>query len=258
MKIEVLLSCMNQKDFSITEKMNLTTDILIVNQCDENKYEERVINGKKQRMIYTTQRGLSQSRNELLNNMEGDIGILCDDDVIYEKEYEKDIKEAYVQLKDASCIVFNTQTIRDNHSYDAKKIYEIKETKLTNKNKYFTSTRITFKKRDIKKKNIWFNLNFGAGSIYSSGEEGLFLRDIRNKNLKVYEYPRTIATVHHQESTWFKGYNEKFFKDKGAWVKTAYPYTFFIVKWYYIFKFSNRNFKEMLKINKWITEGTRI
>ena len=64
--------------------MNLTTDILIVNQCDENKYEERVVNGRKQRMIYTTQRGLSQSRNELLNNMEGDIGIDmgCDDGLL--------------------------------------------------------------------------------------------------------------------------------------------------------------------------------
>lgn len=257
MKIEVLLSCMNQKDFSIIEKMNLTTDILIVNQCDENKYEERVVNGRKQRMIYTTQRGLSQSRNELLNNMEGDIGILCDDDVIYERDYEEKIKKAYSEIKEADIIVFNTNTIRDNHVYDSKAVYKIKEKKITNNHKYFTSTRITFKKKVIKKNNIWFNLNFGAGSIYSSGEESLFLRSARNKRLKVYEYPEIIATVHHQDSTWFKGYNEKFFKDKGAWLKEAYPYTYFIFKWYFIFKFGKKNLIKSLEILKWINKGIK-
>lgn len=133
MKIEVLLSCMYQKDFSITEKMNLTTDILIVNQCDENKYEERVVNGRKQRMIYTTQRGLSQSRNELLNNMEGDIGILCDDDVIYENDYEEKIKKAYLEIKEADIVIFNTNTSRKNNEDTSKKVYLIEKIKKTNK-----------------------------------------------------------------------------------------------------------------------------
>lgn len=255
MKIEVLLSCMNQKDFSITEKMNLTTDILIVNQCDENKYEERIINGKKQRMIYTTQRGLSHSRNELLNNMMGDIGILCDDDVIYEKDYEKKIKKAYSEIKEADIIIFNTNTKRKNYEDTSKKMYQIKKLKETNKQRYFTSTRITFKKESIRKNNIWFNLNFGAGSIYSSGEEGLFLREARKKFLRVFEYPSTIASVFHESSTWFQGYNEKYFFNKGAWLKEAYPYTYFIFKWYFILKLGEKKLRRMYEINKWIKKG---
>lgn len=256
MKIEVLLSCMHQKDFSITEKMNLTTDILIVNQCDENRYEERVVNGRKERMIYTTQRGLSQSRNELLNNMVGDIGVLCDDDVIYEKDYEEKIKKAYSEIKEADIIVFNTNTRRKNNEDTSKKMYRIKKAKETNKQRYFTSTRITFKKESIRKNNIWFNLNFGAGSIYSSGEESLFLREARKKFLKVFEYPSTIANVFHESSTWFQGYNEKFFFDKGAWLKEAYPLSHLIFRWYYIFKFGNKKFSKLLEINKWIKKGT--
>ena len=255
MKIEVLLSCMNQKDFSIIDGMNITTDVLIVNQCDENKYEERIKNGKKQRMIYTTQRGLSKSRNTLLNNMEGDIGIICDDDVIYEKNYEQIIKEAYFKLKDVDIIVFNINSSRkfknnlleDNIGIET---YRIKKIKKTNSHRYFTSTRITFKKKSIIKKNIWFNLNFGAGSIYTSGEESLFLREARKKKLKVFEYPRTIANVFHENSTWFQGYNEKFFFDKGAWLKEAYPLSYFIFKWYYILKFGKKKFKENVKHKK--------
>lgn len=261
MKIEILLSCMNQKDFSIIETMNLTTDILIVNQCNENKYEERIINGKKQRMIYTTQRGLSHSRNELLNNMEGDIGVLCDDDVVYEGDYEEKIRRAYVDLKQADIIVFEAEVKRDEYNkykniIKKEKIQNNKYRKSPN-HKYYTSTRITFKKNSVYNKNIWFNLNFGAGSKYSSGEEGLFLRTARNKGLIVYECSEKIANVYHKSSTWFTGFNEKFFKDKGAWLKEAYPYTYFIFKWYFIFKFSDKSITKGREINGWINQGIK-
>lgn len=253
MKIEVLLSCMNQKDFSITEKMNLTTDILIVNQCNENKYEERIVKGKKQRMIYTTQRGLSQSRNELLNNMEGDIGILCDDDVVYENDYEQKIKEAYLTLELADIIIFDIERL--NARNIIKKMTKIKK---ASQYKGYGSVRITFKKESFYKNNLWFNRNFGAGGKYTSGEESLILREAKRKKMKIYEYPKIIATVDFSTSTWFEGYNDKFFKDKGAWLKEAYPYTYFIFKWYFIFKFGKKNLKEMLKINKWIKEGIKL
>lgn len=252
MKIEVLLSCMNQKDFSITEKMNLTTDILIVNQCNENKYEERIVNGKRQRMIYTTQRGLSQSRNELLNNMEGDIGIFCDDDVIYKKDYEEKIKKAYLEIKDADIVVFNIKDLNNE-----RKLYEIKNKKKAPVHKYYSSVRITFKRKSFYNNNLWFNRNFGTGGKYNSGEESLIIREANRKKMKIYEYPKIIATVDFSTSTWFEGYNDKFFKDKGAWLKEAYPYTYFIFKWYFIFKFSNKTLNKMFKINEWINQGIK-
>lgn len=252
MKIEVLLSCMNQKDFSITEKMNLTTDILIVNQCDENRYEERIVNGRKQRMIYTTQRGLSQSRNELLNNMEGDIGILCDDDVIYEKDYEKKIRKAYLELKNADIIVFDT--IMLNSLNKREKIIKVRKAP---KYKNYGSVRITFKKNSLYNKNLWFNRNFGSGAKYSSGEDSLLIREANNKKMKIYEYPEIIAVVDYSNSTWFKGYNEKFFRDKGAWLKEAYPNINFIFKWYYILKFGDKNLNKILQIKEWIDQGIK-
>lgn len=250
MKLEVLMSCMNQNNFDLTENMNLTTDILIINQTNENRYNERIINENKQRMISNTQRGLSKSRNELLLNMSGDIGILCDDDVIYEKDYEKTVLKAFEELKDADVVIFNINSIGrlEKNITKLKKAYS---------HKYYTSTRIAFKRESLLKNNIFFNINFGAGSIYSSGEESLLLRKCYDKKLKVYEYPFTIATVKQEESTWFNGYNEKFFYDKGAWLKEAYSKTWFIFIWYFILKFYNKCELSSFQIIKSLFNGMK-
>lgn len=253
MKIEVLMSCMKQKNFDLIEKMNLTTDILIINQTNENKYDERIINGKKQRMISNTQKGLSKSRNELLLNMRGDIGIICDDDVIYEKNYEKNILEAFQKLKDADIIVFNIKRINSKVLHREA----IKEIKRAPRHRNYSSVQIAFKKESFYKNNLFFNINFGAGSKYSSGEESLLLRLANKKKLNIYEYPVTIATVNDEFSSWFDGYNEKFFYDKGAWLKEAYPKTYFIFMWYFVLKFFRKCDLKLFQIIKYLYYGIK-
>ena len=253
MKLEVLMSCMNQNNFDLTKNMNLTTDILIINQTTENKYEERIVNGNKQRMISNTQKGLSKSRNELLFNMNGDIGILCDDDVIYEKNYKEIILKAFKELKDADIIVFNINRV--NSKVTHRKLM----TKIQKAPRYrnYSSVQIAFKKESFYKNNLFFNINFGAGSKYSSGEEALILREANRKKLKIYEYPLTIATVDDTNSSWFTGYDKKFFYDKGAWLKEAYPNICFIFMWYFIFKFFNKCDLKFISIVKNIRNGIK-
>ena len=253
MKLEVLMSCMNQNNFDLTEKMNLTTDILIINQTNENSYNERIVNGNKQRMISNTQRGLSKSRNELLLNMNGDIGILCDDDVIYEKDYEKTILRAFEELKDADIIAFNINRVNSKVSH-RKPMTKIKKAPY---NRNYSSVQIAFKKESFYKNSLFFNINFGAGSKYSSGEESLLLRLANKKKLKIYEYPKTIASVDDSTSTWFTGYDKKFFYDKGAWLQEAYPKTWFIFMWYYIVKFYSKCELNSYQIIKNIIKGIK-
>lgn len=253
MKLEVLLSCMNEKDFSITDRLNINSDILIVNQCNENDYLEKENDGFKYRMIKTVKRGLSCSRNELLNNMNGDIGVFCDDDVKYYDNYEKIILKAFSELKDADIIVFDTDMI--NYTGPVReKIIKIKKAP---KNKNYGSVRIAFKKESFYKDNLWFNLNFGTGGKYSSGEESLLLRDANKKKLKIYEYPAVIAKVDYSESSWFNGFDEKYFYDKGAWLKEAYPKTYFLFKWYFVFKFFNKSDLNWKKILESLNNGIK-
>ena len=89
MRLEVLISCMHQKDASIIQRTNIQSDVLIVNQCNENREERFDFKNKKgelciARMIYTAERGLSRSRNMALRNAKGDICLICDDDEILE------------------------------------------------------------------------------------------------------------------------------------------------------------------------------
>lgn len=253
MKIEVLLSCMNQKDFSVTEKMNLTTDILIVNQTKKNGYVERIIGKNKQRMISNTQKGLSKSRNELLLNMNGDIGILCDDDVEYEKNYEEIILKAFNELEEADIIVFNIKRI------NSKIINRKMMTKIRRAPRYrnYSSVQLAFRKTSFYKNNLFFNIQFGTGSSYSSGEEALILREANRKKLKIYEYPAIIATVDDSNSSWFIGYDEKFFFDKGAWLKEAYPKTYYIFMWYFVLKLYSKCQLSLIQILKNLINGVK-
>ena len=72
-------------------------------------------------------------------------------------------------------------------------------------------------KRDaLLKNNIKFNCLFGGNSNYNSGEDTLFIIDCMKNKLKLFTSKELIATVDNKKSSWFKGYDEKYFFDKGA------------------------------------------
>ena len=51
----------------------------------------------------------------------------------------------------------------------------------------------------------------------------------------MYASPQIIATVKQEESTWFKGYNEKFFVDKGILIANAFPVLKHLLRFYFAF-----------------------
>ena len=111
--------------------------------------------------------------------MNGDIGIICDDDIIYYDNYNEIILGAFQKLKDADLIVFDMDFITNDNNFEIKdnikdmvKITPNIQAKRSPSYKNYISSTIAFKKSSLKKKNIWFNLNFGTGSKkYSNGEE---------------------------------------------------------------------------------------
>ena len=60
-------------------------------------------------MISTTERGLSNSRNMALKYAVGEICILCDNDEIFEDNYETVICKAFERLPDADIIAFSIE-----------------------------------------------------------------------------------------------------------------------------------------------------
>lgn len=234
MSIEVLVACMNQENMSIINKLNIQSNALIINQCGNNAYKEEDRNSHKYRMYSSMQRGLTKSRNLALANAVGEICVLCDDDVQYTNDYKEKILKAFKELPEADIIIFNIE--RTNYDRYIRPIKKIRRAPIF---KAYGSVRIAFRLSSFQKKNIWFNLNFGSGSIYSSGEESLLLREAHMKKLKIYEYPATIATVDFSDSTWRDGFTEKFFYDKGALLAAAYPFMKYIFMLYYLILLKN-------------------
>ena len=217
LKIEILLATMHQKDFAFLDKMNIQADVLVIYQCDEEKEEEIQYKGYRVRMISTKERGLSKSRNMALKNATGDICLIADDDVVYYDGLQEKIQKAFQEIKDADIITFCAKHVNEEGE-DVKKVYEIKNTKRTKLTAgKSTSYEIAINRKKIRSKNIKFDENFGTGSgCFLHGEENIFLRDCISRGLKVYFCPEYILKVCVGNSTWFTGYDEKFFYDAGA------------------------------------------
>ena len=215
MRLQVLVSTMNQTDHSLLDKMNIQTDAIVVNQCDRNEIESFDYKGHRIQWLSLKERGVGLSRNTALMRADADIVLFADDDVTYVDGYEEMILEEFKRHPQADVCVFNVpSTCNDprQKDYIAKKW---KRLLLLNCFRHGTF-RIAARRNTILKKNIFFTLLFGGGAKYSAGEDSLFLSDCIRNGLKSYESSCVIGNVSHEESTWFKGYTDKYFLDKGA------------------------------------------
>lgn len=208
MSLEVLVSCMNQQDISLIEKSGITTDALMINQCDCNGEVIVEKNGKKIRKINTDQRGLSKSRNMAIEYAKGDICLICDDDEILNEGYENNIVHAFEELPQADIIVFRIK----NHKTKLKdKIYKLSKFQCLR----VCSVQIAFRRKKIKDSSIHFDTQLGAGTPLGCGEENKFLIDCLRAGMQIYHYPKEIAMLEQGTSTWFTGYDRDFFYKRG-------------------------------------------
>lgn len=241
MKLEVLVSTMKQNDFNLIDKMNIQSDILIINQFNSIKYDELNKCYGKARMFTFNEKGVGLSRNSALMRSEADIVLFADDDVTYVNNYKNIIIEEFRNNPHADIIIFN---VLSGNEY---KIYQFKENKrlhLYNILKFGTY-RIAARRISLLKNNITFSLLFGGGAKYSAGEDSLFLRDCIKRGLKCIGSKKTIGTVNHEHSTWFHGYDEKYFFDKGAF--SIAMFNSYIIAFLFCFQDYLRHKNEYLK-----------
>ena len=220
MKIETLAVMMNQSGLEKFNSMNIQSDAVFANQCESYGYIEKEINSYKVRMISTATIGVGLNRNMAMNLAEGDICILADDDMAYNDGYVEIVREAFEKTPSADIIIFNIETLGEGAARRQNtKIKRVRNFNFMN----YGAARVAFRRDAVLRKNIWFSHLFGGGAMYSSGEDTLFLRESLKKGLKIYTYPKSIGTVDQKISTWFTGYNEKYFFDKGALMEALFP-----------------------------------
>ena len=223
MKMEILLSCMHQKNISIVSRSNIQTNTVVINQCDSESVLTKTFINKQgnERVIKffsTAERGLSRSRNMAIMNATSDICLIADDDEIFEDNCEKNIIESFMQHPKADVILFNVK----NSGASAKKIFQVSGKVGYKKALSVVSPQIAFRLHSIKDKSISFDEEMGSGTGHGAGEETKFLFDCLNNKLLVLHLPIIISTrVKESKSQWFKGYTPTFFLQRG-WATKRY------------------------------------
>ena len=209
MKLEVLMSCMHQQDDRLVRASKLTGNTLVINQCDREDYYEYASPAGKVRMFSTTQRGLTKSRNMAIREATADICLLCDDDEVFAPDYEEKILDAYAQNPRADIVIFK---MIDRPPSFPDKVMELKFPKTMK----VSSWQISFRRESLLKSGVRFDELLGAGTGNGAEEELKFLLDSQKAGLKIYYVPAQIAKVAQAESTWFGGFTETFFENRGA------------------------------------------
>lgn len=215
LSIEVLISCMHQKDTSIIQRINIQTDAVVINQCDDNKVEIVKFKNKNGldcsvKFISTTERGLSKSRNMAVRNATDDICLICDDDEILMDDYESKILEGYSHFPDADVILFALQRNDCDKTYPTVPLKPGYVQILKS-----SSHQISFKPKSLKDAHINFDEKMGSGTGNGGCEENKFLLDCKKNKLKIYYYPNIIGIVQPSPSQWFHGYTREYIRNLG-------------------------------------------
>lgn len=236
MSVQVLVATMHQTDTAIINTMNIQSDAIIINQTDQHGFEEVDYDGHTALFYSFAERGVGLSRNSALMRATADYALLADDDMVYRDGYTQLVEEQFKKYPNADVMIFNLEE-------DIPTRYIIKEPFKVSKRNYmrFGAARIAFRPNSVKKKNISFHLWFGGGTPHSNGEDTIFLHDCLDRGLHVMAVPETIAKLtEERESTWFQGFTEKYYRDRGALFKMLSPTFYFLL----IFQFVIRKYKK--------------
>ncbi len=215
MKVVVLISCMNEKDFGIIDRTNLRTDAVIINQTDNDSVQSvefTSTDGLRHNALFvnTQERGLSRSRNMAIDYAKGaDICLLCDDDEWLEDDYEEKIVKAYMDAPSNIGLIAFAFTMEGHSCPAICHNFSFKDIMRT------SSVQISFKRDTITRYKIRFDELMGSGTGNGGGEENRFLMDVKKTGVGMMYVPYYITTVQKGNSKWNNTISERYLSNLG-------------------------------------------
>lgn len=212
MNVELLISTMNLSDpDKLLKREGVTGKSIIINQITRQGGKAVQIDKGDHQCFSYYEKGLSKSRNHAMEEANGDICTLSDDDMTYCKDYEKLIQQAYDKYPNADIIAFSIL-----HP-DGKEKRHLREGRVSLlMSMKINSAMITYRRSRIVDNNLKFDERFGAGSQYPWGEENIFLFDCIKRGLKLYYVPVVIGQLQPSDSSWSRRNTPEHFKQMGA------------------------------------------
>lgn len=203
------MSCMHQIDDTLVRRSRITGDAVVINQCDQAGYAEYETSCGVARLFSTRQRGLTKSRNMAIEKAQADVCLLCDDDEVFVPDYEKRILTAYESLPQADVIIFKMTNRPPSFGDKVMRLRFPQTMKVS-------SWQISFRRQSLLDTGVRFDELLGAGTGNGAEEELKFLLDCEKAGLRIFYAPVEIADVGQETSTWFAGFTEAFFENRGA------------------------------------------
>ena len=249
--VEYLIATTNRSDLKFLQKMNITDPAIVMNQNGRNE----VLSAGKNVMFSTSTRGVGVNRNIALNLAKAEYGFIVDDDMVFYDGINNLMERALKKYPDADVIIFNFDYVKDD-KFVRPRMKKTGAINITNCLHYGICCALV-KMSSIRKENISFSTLFGGGCVYSCGEDSLFFLECVRKGLKIYTYQEPVGRNEYRESSWFKGYNEKFFYDKGAWIACAFPHLKHLVKWYFVVRLGRLSDMHFRGVIREINQGIK-
>lgn len=250
-KLQVLLATMNQSDFSIVEKMNLRCGAVIANQAGR----EEIRSQGSVKMITTATRGVGLNRNIALLAAEAEYVLFADDDVAYNDDMETAVVRAFEENPRADVLIFGMDMVKGGQVVEKR---HLKKKRLHVWNALrFGTCRIAARRSALLRCNITFHQMFGGGCPFSAGEDSLFLKACFDRGLEVYAHDYVLGQCCKDSSSWFVGYNQKYFYDKGVLVRYLFPKAYPVMGAYFALRFKRKTELGAVKRLKLVYAGIR-
>ena len=236
--MELLISALNANPEELLKTMKVCSKFVLVNQCDEDNESEYIKEDLNGKIRQSKARGVGLSRNLCLDKSTEEIILFGDEDIIYDEGYASLVDAEFSAHPDADIILFNVRVSPERKTYWNESFESVGRFGCGR----FPAYSIACKREKLVETNVKFSTLFGGGAKYSNGEDSLFLTDAIKAGLKVYKTPTVIGEETYRESTWFKGYTEKFFFDRGVLFAFLYEG---LLKYLFAFRFLTKS--EMYK-----------
>ena len=214
----MLISGRNLDTTHVAENMKLEADAIVINQTDSFGFEEYQYKEHRIKIYCMNEKGVGLSRNNALLRADGDIVLFSDEDIVYNEGYAKAVLDAFEANPDIDMIFFNFDVAEDRQTYHIEKKGRVRR---YNCGRYPTYS-LAVRREVLHKKGITFSLLFGGGAKYSNGEDSLFIKQCIKSGMKALALPVTLGREVPRPSTWFNGYTDKFFYDRGVLYKALY------------------------------------
>lgn len=125
-EVQVLVAAMHAEPKELAGRMNLSSDAIIIDQCERDGEEEFTYHKHRIRCFHYAERGVGKSRNHAIEKADRDICLFSDEDIVYRDGYAEKIAGAFEKNPKADMIVFNVDVAEDRRTYlitEEKKVH---------------------------------------------------------------------------------------------------------------------------------------